>query len=70
MGVGFSYCSNKIEKQEPYYADAQSTAKMNKAALMDFFDNKFPELDVGDNNVDDNNEDNAIPFCKTFFRKS
>ena len=25
---------------------------------MDFFDNKFPELDVGDNNVDDNNEDN------------
>ena len=26
----------------------QSTAKMNKAALMDFFDNKFPELDGGD----------------------
>ena len=33
VGVGFSYCSNKIKKQEPCYADAQSTAKMNKAAL-------------------------------------
>ena len=48
VGVGFSYCSKQIENNEPCYADDQSTAKMNKAALMDFFDNKFPELDGGD----------------------
>ena len=48
MGVGFSYCSNSIEKNETCYADDQSTAKMNKAALIDFFNNKFPELEGGD----------------------
>jgi hypothetical protein len=48
VGVGFSYCSNQIEKNETCYADDQSTAKMNKAALIDFFNNKFPELEGGD----------------------
>ena len=48
VGVGFSYCSNSIEKNATCFADDQSTAKMNKAALIDFFNNKFPELEGGD----------------------
>ena len=47
VGVGFSYCSNLFEKNEPCYADDQSTAKMNKAALIDFYQ-LFPELKGGD----------------------
>ena len=47
VGVGFSYCSNQIEKNESCYSDDQSTAKMNKAALIDFYQ-LFPELKGGD----------------------
>jgi len=50
VGVGFSYCTNKIEQNNTdgyCYADDQTTAKMNKAALIEFFQ-LFPELEGGD----------------------
>ena len=49
VGVGFSYCSNGLDKKSDKgcYADDTTTAAMNKAALIDFYE-KFPELEGGD----------------------
>jgi carboxypeptidase C (cathepsin A) len=44
MGVGFSYCSRQINDKKPCVNSDQSTAKVSRAALVDFFTNKFPEL--------------------------
>jgi carboxypeptidase C (cathepsin A) len=43
LGVGFSYCSRQVQGKPCVNTD-QYTAKTNRAALVDFFTNKFPEL--------------------------
>jgi hypothetical protein len=50
MGVGFSYCSLMMvneKKRKPCINSDTSTAKASRAALVDFFVNKFPELSNG-----------------------
>jgi carboxypeptidase C (cathepsin A) len=44
MGVGFSYCSRQLEKKGPCLNTDTNTAITSRAALVDFFANKFPEL--------------------------
>jgi len=44
MGVGFSYCSKQLDKKEPCMNTDTNTAQTSRAALVDFFANKFPEL--------------------------
>jgi carboxypeptidase C (cathepsin A) len=53
MGVGFSYCSRMMMKDDneklplPCINSDTSTAKASRAALVDFFTTKFPELSNG-----------------------
>ncbi|OEU18202.1 alpha/beta-hydrolase [Fragilariopsis cylindrus CCMP1102] len=52
MGVGFSYCSRMMMKDNeklplPCINSDTSTAKASRAALVDFFTTKFPELSNG-----------------------
>ena len=52
MGVGFSYCSRSMMKDNeklplPCINSDTSTAKASRAALVDFFTTKFPELSNG-----------------------
>lgn len=47
MGVGFSYCSSQIDGKKACENSDTSTAKVSRAALVDFFSNKFPELADG-----------------------
>ena len=46
MGVGFSYCSAQ-EQGQPCTNSDTSTAQVSRAALVDFFQHKFPELAAG-----------------------
>ena len=46
MGVGFSYCSAQ-EQGQPCTNSDTSTAHVSRAALVDFFQHKFPELAAG-----------------------
>lgn len=49
LGVGYSYCSNQLDTAVGSCKNSDvSTAKLNKAALIDFFTNKFPELSNND----------------------
>ena len=50
LGTGFSYCSRQINSNgtETCVSSDTSTARTTRAALVDFFDNKFPELKGGD----------------------
>ena len=43
MGVGYSYCSRQAEGKPCRNTD-RYTAKASRAALVDFFKNKFPEF--------------------------
>ena len=43
MGVGFSYCSSQLDGKACKNSDT-STAEVSRAALVDFFTTKFPEL--------------------------
>jgi carboxypeptidase C (cathepsin A) len=43
IGVGYSYCSKQFEG-EPCQNTDKFTASSSRAALVDFFENKFPEL--------------------------
>ena len=56
MGVGFSYCSRQVggfvdengdDKKQPCVNTDTNTAQASRAALVDFFANKFPELVEG-----------------------
>jgi hypothetical protein len=47
MGVGFSYCSKQLDQNEPCQNTDTNTAQTSRAALVDFFSNKFPELGSG-----------------------
>lgn len=47
MGVGFSYCSRQVEGQLCQNTD-RYTARASRAALVDFFQNKFPEFKNND----------------------
>lgn len=47
MGVGFSYCSRQVDLKKPCINSDTSTAKASRAAIVDFFTNKFPELSNG-----------------------
>ena len=48
MGVGFSYCSRMKDNEKlPCVNSDTSTAKASRAALVDFFTTKFPELSNG-----------------------
>ena len=44
MGVGFSYCSRQLDQGKPCLNTDTNTATASRAALVDFFANKFPEL--------------------------
>ncbi len=44
MGVGFSYCSRQVDEGEPCLNTDTNTATASRAALVDFFKTKFPEL--------------------------
>eukprot|EP00531_Pseudo-nitzschia_arenysensis_P014276 CAMPEP_0116120680 /NCGR_PEP_ID=MMETSP0329-20121206/3302_1 /TAXON_ID=697910 /ORGANISM="Pseudo-nitzschia arenysensis, Strain B593" /LENGTH=648 /DNA_ID=CAMNT_0003614461 /DNA_START=54 /DNA_END=2000 /DNA_ORIENTATION=+ len=44
MGVGFSYCSRQLDEGKPCLNTDSNTATASRAALVDFFANKFPEL--------------------------
>mmetsp|Transcript_4896 Transcript_4896/g.10821 ORF Transcript_4896/g.10821 Transcript_4896/m.10821 type:complete len:678 (+) Transcript_4896:398-2431(+) len=46
MGVGFSYCSRQLQQEDaqPCANTDTNTAEASRAALVDFFVNKFPEL--------------------------
>jgi carboxypeptidase C (cathepsin A) len=43
VGVGFSYCANQLDGEVCENTD-KFTASTSRAALQDFFGNKFPEL--------------------------
>jgi hypothetical protein len=47
MGVGFSYCSKQLEGGVCHNTD-RYTASASRAALVDFFTNKFPEFQQTD----------------------
>ena len=47
MGVGFSYCSSQLEEGKACVNSDTSTAQVSRAALVDFFTIKFPELATG-----------------------
>lgn len=47
MGVGYSYCSRQMEGKVCLNTD-RYTAKASRAALVDFFHNKFPEFGTND----------------------
>merc|ERR1719491_750753 len=47
MGVGFSYCSAQLEEGKACVNSDTSTAQASRAALVDFFTTKFPELATG-----------------------
>ena len=44
IGVGYSYCTRQIKDKEPCQNTDRFTASASRAALVDFFTNKFPEL--------------------------
>ena len=44
MGVGFSYCSRELDHGKPCLNTDTNTAEASRAALVDFFKTKFPEL--------------------------
>eukprot|EP00979_Chaetoceros_neogracilis_P018661 scaffold10961_cov256-Chaetoceros_neogracile.AAC.1 len=44
IGVGFSYCSRQMLEGKPCKNTDRYTASTSRAALVDFFSNKFPEL--------------------------
>mmetsp|Transcript_27957 Transcript_27957/g.31408 ORF Transcript_27957/g.31408 Transcript_27957/m.31408 type:complete len:726 (+) Transcript_27957:93-2270(+) len=47
MGVGFSYCSSQLDDGKACMNSDTSTAQASRAALVDFFTTKFPELAPG-----------------------
>jgi len=47
MGVGFSYCSRQVDEGKPCLNSDTNTATASRAALVDFFKIKFPELYEG-----------------------
>ena len=48
MGVGYSYCSRQKEQGEPCKNTDRYTASASRAALVDFFTNKFSEFKNSD----------------------
>ncbi len=44
IGVGYSYCSRQKEEGKPCVNTDRYTASASRAALVDFFTRKFPEL--------------------------
>jgi len=48
VGVGYSYCSRQLEKIGPCINTDRYTASASRAALVDFFTTKFPELAKND----------------------
>jgi cathepsin A (carboxypeptidase C) len=44
IGVGFSYCSRQMDQGKPCKNTDRFTASTSRAALVDFFSNKFPEF--------------------------
>lgn len=47
VGVGYSYCANQLKGEVCKNTD-KFTASASRAALVDFFTNKFPELQAND----------------------
>jgi carboxypeptidase C (cathepsin A) len=48
IGVGYSYCSRQKDQAKPCVNTDRFTASASRAALVDFFHNKFPELYTND----------------------
>jgi len=48
IGVGYSYCSRQAEDGLPCQNTDRYTARASRAALVDFFTNKFPEFASND----------------------
>lgn len=44
LGVGYSYCSRQLKEGKPCKNTDKYTASASRAAMVDFFQNKFPEL--------------------------
>jgi len=48
VGVGYSYCASQKESNKPCINTDSFTASASRAALVDFFTNKFPEFQNND----------------------
>ena len=48
VGVGYSYCERQAKEGKPCQNTDRYTASASRAALVDFFTNKFPELQASD----------------------
>lgn len=48
VGVGFSYCANQKDQGKLCKNTDKFTASTSRAAMVDFFTNKFPELAKND----------------------
>lgn len=48
VGVGYSYCSRQLDEGKPCQNTDRYTASTSRAALVDFFTNKFPEFSSND----------------------
>jgi serine carboxypeptidase-like clade I len=48
VGVGYSYCERQVTENKPCQNTDRYTASASRAAMVDFFTNKFPELQSSD----------------------
>ena len=64
MGVGYSYCSRQKDDGKPCKNTDRYTASASRAAMVDFFTNKFPEFENSDFYI---TGESYAGVCKFFF---